>query len=205
MVAKAKEQINSPQNSTDYEPTPGELKLLEVLLDPDNRNKSKTEICRIAGLDRQTYYNAYKKPEFRALITKTSKDLVLEYVLPTIHAFAKFAQTGSYQHGEALLEMAELLKKTTRLEHTGADGKPIETVNKNTNEDYSHMSDAELDIEIAKLEAMNKGANKGLKPNGNKPSNTASSTKQQTRGVKKTSSGKKTGKSKSRKTPSRKR
>jgi len=156
-----KEQSFDKQNSTEYKPTPAECKLLEVLLDPANRNKSKTEICSIAGIERGTYYNAFKKPEFKALIKKTALELTTEYILPVIHAFAKFAQTGSYQHGEALLEMADIYKKTTRQEHTGPDGGPIETI---TN-DLSHLSDQELDVELAKLEAQNKG----LKPHGDKP------------------------------------
>ena len=47
------------QNSTKYKPTPKEELLLEALLNPENRTKTITEICEIAGCSRRTYYTAH--------------------------------------------------------------------------------------------------------------------------------------------------
>lgn len=135
------------QKQTEYEPTPAELKLLEVLLDPGNRNRSKTEICQLADISRDTYYTAFKKPEFKELIRKTSKDLTIEYVLPTIHAFAQQARIGSFQHGEAILEMAGVYQKVMRQELTGKNGEPIEH-----NYNFAYLPDNELDKELSKYE-----------------------------------------------------
>ena len=106
------------QKSTKYKPTPCEQRILEALLDPKNRRKTVTELCRIAEVDRKTYYNAYQKPEFVALVKDESRRLVLAAVLPTIHAFSKEAKKGSYQHGKVLLEMAGVYceKKETKAE-----------------------------------------------------------------------------------------
>lgn len=106
------------QKSTKYEPTPCEQSIIKVLLDPENSRKTVTEKCRLAGVDRKTYYNAIRKPEFADLIKEESRRLVLAAVLPTIHAFIKAAAKGSYQHGKVLLEMADLYreKKETKTE-----------------------------------------------------------------------------------------
>ena len=106
------------QESTKYEPTPCEQRILEVLLNPENRKKTVTEICRIADVDRKTYYNAFKKPEFVELVKEESRRLVQAAILPTIHTFIKETEKGSFQHGKVLLEMADLYreKKETKTE-----------------------------------------------------------------------------------------
>jgi len=107
------------QKTTKYEPTPCEQRILEALLNPENRLKKVTEICRIADVDRKTYYNAFRKPEFVALVKDESQRLVLATVLPTIHAFTKEAKKGSYQHGKVLLEMAGVYCEKKELELSG--------------------------------------------------------------------------------------
>ena len=52
------------QNSTKYKPTEKEKALLEVLINPDYRMKSITDICRAAKCTRNIYYNAFAKEEF---------------------------------------------------------------------------------------------------------------------------------------------
>ena len=118
----------SEQNATEYRPTTGELKLLEVLLNPEMRNKSVTEICTIAGVSRQTYYRAFEKPQFVALYESRAKDLVRAAVGPIINAFIKAAKEGSYTHGKVILEMAGLYVEPKKLEHTGEDGGPFRIV-----------------------------------------------------------------------------
>ena len=96
------------QNVTEYRPTTAEQKLLEVLLNPEFRTATVTEICKQAGISRQTYYKTIKKPEFMALYESQARDLVREAVGPVINAFVKAAKEGSYPHGKVILEMAGL-------------------------------------------------------------------------------------------------
>jgi len=118
----------SEQNATEYRPTTGELKLLEVLLNPEFRNKSVTEICSIAGVSRQTYYRAFEKPQFVALYESRAKDLVRAAVGPVINAFVKAAKEGSYPHGKVILEMAGLYAEPRKVEHAGEGGGPFRIV-----------------------------------------------------------------------------
>ncbi len=110
------------QKSTKYEPTPCEQRILEVLLNPENRDKTVKEKCRIAEVDRKTYYKAFKKPEFADLVKDESRQLVLAAVLPIIHTFIKKGKKGSYQHGKVILEMAGLYQEKTKTELHAPNG-----------------------------------------------------------------------------------
>ena len=94
------------QNVTEYRPTTAEQKLLEVLLTPECRNISKTEVCKRAGISRQAYYKIFKKPAFVAYYEAQARDLVREAVGPVVNAFVQEAKKGSYPHGKVVLEMA---------------------------------------------------------------------------------------------------
>lgn len=96
------------QNLADYEPTPKERNLLEVLLNPESRMWSKTEICRKAGCDRQTYYNTYAKPEFVDYVMKQSLALVKQGVPATVNAVLRQAKRGDSTHAKMILMMAGL-------------------------------------------------------------------------------------------------
>ena len=119
------------QNQTEYKPTPKEEKLLEVLLNPENRMKSVIDICKIANCARVTYYAAFAKSEFVALYNQKSKELVKQSVGPVLNTFIRMAQRGSFPHGKVVLEMAGIYAE--RMEHTGKDGAAIEI--KNISED----------------------------------------------------------------------
>lgn len=106
------------QNSTDYEPTEKEKNLLEVLLNPDYRMKSITDICKAAKCSRNIYYDAFGKPGFIDLYKKQSVDLVKRAVASIINTFIREAQRGSFPHGKVLLEMAGLY--TEKMEHSGS-------------------------------------------------------------------------------------
>jgi hypothetical protein len=93
-----------------YQATPCEKKLLEVLLNPECRFFTVTKICKEAGINRQTYYNAFDKPGFVEYYHDSSIDFVKQSVGPIITAFTKMAVGGSFQHGKILLEMAKLHK-----------------------------------------------------------------------------------------------
>jgi hypothetical protein len=97
---------NNLQNITEYQPTEKEKMILEVLLNPDNRTKSISDICKAAGCSRPVYYEAFDKPGFKAIYETKSKELVKHAIGPVINAFIKEAVRGSYPHGKTLLEMA---------------------------------------------------------------------------------------------------
>jgi len=115
----------NPQNGTEYEPTNCEKKIIEVLLNPEYRNKKVTEICSIAGVDRKVYYRAFDKPEFVAYYKKLSVNLTIKAVAPMVNAFVKWGLNGSFQHGKVILEMADMYREKQQTELTGANGGPI--------------------------------------------------------------------------------
>lgn len=107
------------QNCTEYIPTEAESRILELLLTPEHRMKSITEICKLALCSRTIYYNAFKKPEFQALYKSQSKALVDQSIAPVLNTFVREALRGSFQHGKVILEMAGLYSEKSTLELTG--------------------------------------------------------------------------------------
>ncbi|WP_028560669.1 phBC6A51 family helix-turn-helix protein [Paenibacillus pinihumi] len=100
--------------------TRSEQALLEALLNPENRIKSVTDICKIAKVDRATYYRAFAKPEFVVLYNKRSVDLVKQSVASVLNTFVREAQRGSFQHGKVVLEMAGLYAEKADVKLSGA-------------------------------------------------------------------------------------
>ena len=111
--------MSSIQNFTDYEPTEKEKNLLEVLLNPENRMKSITDICKLAKCTRPVYYDAFAKPGFVEIHNKYSVDLVKQSVSSVLNTFIREAQRGSFQHGKVILEMAGLYAEKQDVKVTG--------------------------------------------------------------------------------------
>ena len=107
-----------------YTPTLKEQDLIEVLLDPESRLLTVSARCQKAGIDRSTYYDAFKKPGFVRLYRDMCVSLISQNLGPIIRAFEKEAMKGSYNHGKVLLEMAGLY--TEKREVSGPGGGPIE-------------------------------------------------------------------------------
>lgn len=101
----------SKRNSTKYKPTEKEKALLEILINPDYRMKSITDICKAAKCTRNIYYTAFEKPEFVKLYKELSESIVQQSIAPVINAFVREAKRGSFNHGKVLLEMAGLYNK----------------------------------------------------------------------------------------------
>lgn len=112
--------MNTLQNLTKYEPTEKEKALLEILINPDYRMKSITDICKAAKCSRFTYYEAFSKPEFVEEYNRRSADLVRQSVGAVINTFIREAQRGSFQHGKVLLEMAGMHTENSKVEITGS-------------------------------------------------------------------------------------
>jgi hypothetical protein len=136
-------RMDELQNVTNTGLTDTEEKLLEVMLNPENRMKSITDICNMAKISRMTYYRAFKKPEFTEVYNNKSKDLIKQAVAPVINTFIREAQRGSFQHGKVILEMAGIYTEKQQMEHTGKDGGPIE---------IKTMKDEEIDQQIQEMQ-----------------------------------------------------
>jgi hypothetical protein len=101
-----KESIKkTPQKSTEYRPTVAEKRLLEILLNPEHRLKSVTEICGLAKCDRHIYYTAFEKEAFVDYYTKQSKALIKKAHSGIINASIRQALRGDFAHTKLLLTM----------------------------------------------------------------------------------------------------
>lgn len=107
------------QIPTEYKITEKESILLEILLNPEYRTKSITDICRIANCTRSTYYDAMAKPDFKAMYEQKTKDLIKQSIGPVVNTFVREALRGSFQHGKVILEMAGLYSEKSTVELTG--------------------------------------------------------------------------------------
>ena len=97
---------NKVQNSTDFIPTATQKKLCEALVNPGNRHKTISELCRIAKVDRKTYYNLSKKIEFVHWYQSICSDLIKAATGPVVNAMLREATRGSFPHIKMALEMA---------------------------------------------------------------------------------------------------
>lgn len=107
------------QKPTNKRLTKKEKMLLEALLDPANRMKNVSEICRLVPCDRSVYYRAFDNPAFVEEYTKMSKELAHRHLSQVMNAFVKEAVRGSFQHGKVLLEMAGVYTEKVKQEHSG--------------------------------------------------------------------------------------
>ena len=104
------------QNWTEYVPTEKERIILELLLTPEHRTKSITDICKLAGCSRTIYYDAMAKPEFKAIYEQKTKDLIKQSIGPVVNTFVREALRGSFQHGKVILEMAGLYSEKSQVD-----------------------------------------------------------------------------------------
>ena len=102
-----------------YEPTTAELKLLEILCNPEYATKNVTEICSAADVVRDVYYDAFKKDGFKSLIKQTSLDLVKSRLVQVINATIDYAINNSRCSNDrkTILQMADMI--TEKVEHSG--------------------------------------------------------------------------------------
>ena len=110
------DNMTTLQTFTEYQPTTAEVKLLEILLNPEYRTKSITEVCKIANCSRPTYYDAMAKPGFKAIYEDKTKDLIKQSIGPVVNTFVREALRGSFQHGKVILEMAGLYSEKSTID-----------------------------------------------------------------------------------------
>jgi len=111
---------NELQKATSYIPTACEKKIVDALLDPANRYKTVTDLCKIAGVSRDIYYDCFKKTDFQEYYKYISIMMVKQAVAPMINTFVKEGLRGSYQHGKAILEMADVYHEGGLVQTQGA-------------------------------------------------------------------------------------
>lgn len=111
--------MDNLQNLTEYKLTEKEKNLLEVLLSPENRMKSITDICKLAKCTRPVYYEAFSKPGFVEIYKRRSMDMVKQSIASVLNTFIREAQRGSFQHGKVLLEMAGMHTDKLEVDDTG--------------------------------------------------------------------------------------
>ena len=119
--------MKKPTKSGKYKPTTAQNKLLVVMLNPNNRFLSITDICKTAKCNRATYYKAFSTPKFVGYYKSKSRDLVDQAIMPVVNALIKNAKAGSQSHIKMVLEMSEMHIEKKVHQLTGKDGGPIET------------------------------------------------------------------------------
>ncbi|MCJ7839967.1 hypothetical protein MUB24_03370 [Lederbergia sp. NSJ-179] len=107
--------------SDNYKPTAAEKKLLEVLISPENVGKSVTDICNLAGVSRNKYYDAMKKKDFQDLVKSTTLDLVKGKIGNVLNATYLYALgEKGHQDRKILLTMAGLYVDKQDINHSGS-------------------------------------------------------------------------------------
>lgn len=93
-----------------YKATVNELKLIEALSNPENRDLNISQVCELIGISRQAYYKMFKKPDFVKYYNEFQLELVKSRIGDVIKATILFAITEPKCHGDRkmLLEMGKV-------------------------------------------------------------------------------------------------
>ncbi len=119
-----------------YKPTAAEKRLLEVLVNPENLGKNVTNVCNLAGVSRNKYYDAMKKKEFQSLVAETTQDLIKGKIGDVLNATYKYSLTAKgHQDRKVLLTMAGLYVDKKETELSGLVG---------VSNPYSNLTEDEL-------------------------------------------------------------
>lgn len=130
---------NSKLSDTD-KLSPAELKILEVCLDTSLSSKNVKEKCKIAGVSRDSWYRAFKNPEFVRCLNDGCLDLVKSKVSEVVSATIKYAikSPKNSQDRKMVLTMAGVYKEKTEL------STPEEGFNVNNKVDLAGLSTDEI-------------------------------------------------------------
>lgn len=131
-----------------YRLTPSAKKLYIVLIDPENVGKSVTEVCRIAGVSRETYYRLYRDERFVELVKDTSINLVKDKIGDVVNATYKYALgEKGHQDRKMLLTMSGLYaeKSETKVEGVIDIGSVSDTLQRYLLDD---TADEEADVDV---------------------------------------------------------
>lgn len=128
-----------------YKPTAAEKKLLEVLINPEHVGKSVQELCNLAKVSRNKYYDAMKKESFVALVNNITMDLIKGKAADVLNATYKYALTEKgHQDRKMILTIAGVYAEKTETKVTGE-------MNVNSNP-LSELTTDELRKALSKLD-----------------------------------------------------
>lgn len=94
--------------SCDKRLTKSEIRLLSALAVPQARMLDIVRLCQVAGIGRDTYYRAFKKPWFVEAHNSLALTLIKQHSAPLVNAGIVAAQLGSFHHWKVLMEMSGL-------------------------------------------------------------------------------------------------
>lgn len=105
-----------------YRATGNELKLIEALSNPENRELNVSQVCELIGISRQAYYKMFRKPEFVKYYNDFQMDLIKSNIGDVIKATIFFAINEPKCHGDRklILEMGKVYTPKLDLEHSGS-------------------------------------------------------------------------------------
>lgn len=106
-------------------------KLAAVMLDPTYASATDEERARAAGISRRHLYRLMADEDFQAALRARAIDLLRPKLGPILDAAVQTASTpgrDGFKDREMLLQMVGLYVPKQALEHTGAEGGPIQVV-----------------------------------------------------------------------------
>ena len=112
--------------------------LLQVLANPEHKNKSIKEICVLANISEQYFYQLRRYPSFIERVKAEIGGMIVASAPQIVQAFTDKAKRGSYEHGKYLLQAIDIGKDT-----------PITQTIVNI-QSRTGVTDEELDKSIAK-------------------------------------------------------
>jgi hypothetical protein len=125
-MEKSKPHKNkTAQKSTKYAPTNKEKTLIEVLLNPEHRLKSVSEICAVAKCNRHVYYDAFNKPDFCKYVEHKVEQLIDKYYGQMMNASIRQAVRGNATHFKILLELKGKLASRFIFPNKNGDPQPV--------------------------------------------------------------------------------
>ena len=103
--------INRNDIMCTYRPGSIEIKMLEVLTNPENEGLTQTEKIKLVGCSRNTFYRILRKPEFNYLLNQQFLTVVRENLGKVIKQTLRYGleEKTNYQDRKMLLQMAQLL------------------------------------------------------------------------------------------------
>ncbi|AIQ34222.1 hypothetical protein R50345_06045 [Paenibacillus sp. FSL R5-0345] len=110
-----------------YKPTGNEMKLIEALSNPENRDLNISQVCELIGISRQAYYKMFKKQDFVKYYNQFQLDLVKSSIGDIIKATIFFGVNDPkcHQDRKLILEMGNVYTPKQELKHEGSMGVTI--------------------------------------------------------------------------------
>lgn len=136
------------EKATIFVPSGTEQKLLDVLLNPENRFKSITEVCELAGTSRKAYYRAFARQDFADYYREECEALVRRSIGPVVNACVREAIAGSASHAKMVLGMAGMYAEKQDLRILDKNGVPQNVGG------LANMTDKEIEDELKRYDAI---------------------------------------------------